>query len=119
MRGIFAPLFRLNIDTAFLLAAVSLAVLPLRAEDISPTPGAEQPKIAALIKQLGDQNSKRREAASEQLANLGMATRAALTAELNNPDLEVRRRVKRLLAAVLAEDFRRRLEAFADDTDGV
>ena len=105
-----------NLCGLCMAATVSLAALPLRGEEPS-SPGAEQEQIALLVKQLGNDDCKTREVATTKLSALGIVTRSALTAELSNPDLEVRLRIKRLLAAVLAEDFRRRLKEFAADTE--
>jgi WD40 repeat protein len=58
-------------------------------------------KIARLIKQLGDDSFRRREAASKQLKDIGEPAREALEeAVTNSGDIEIRQRARRLLQAL-------------------
>jgi outer membrane protein assembly factor BamB/tetratricopeptide (TPR) repeat protein len=72
----------------------------------------------ALVRQLGDESYEKRRDAAARLAKSGLNAREALLAGLQDPDLEVRRGCRRLLAEVLEADFRRRLAALVADTEG-
>jgi hypothetical protein len=86
----------------FLVGAVGLglvAVSGLLRGETGKDRGAE--RIAALIRQLGDDNFARREAASKALAALGEKALAALrTKAVANPDPEIRRRAEKLLGVI-------------------
>lgn len=81
-----------------------------------PAPPPEE--LAALVRQLGDPSYETRARATQQLEALGLKARAAVTAGLKDPDPEVRRRARWVLADVLEADHRRRLESLASDEEG-
>ena len=105
-------------------AAVGLAAEQPRVAAAAKTSPASAGKqlpaetTAALVRQLGDESYENRRDAAARLAKSGLNAREALLAGLQDPDLEVRRGCRRLLAEVLEADFRRRLEALVADTEG-
>ena len=104
---------------AYLSAGLVLAVLvlaPVRAQ--ASNPAASPDRIQALVRQLGSASFAERERATRELTSLGIATREALTAVVNDRDAELRLRARSILAAVSESDFRDRLAAFSADYDG-
>src|SRR4051794_6897380 len=71
----------LGVTAATLLSAVSIRA---RAEDAPPTSSDGEVRIACLVNQLGHDDCKVREAASAQLAQLGIVTKPALTGALEH-----------------------------------
>jgi hypothetical protein len=62
---------------------------------------AESDRVAALIKQLGDDRFAKREAASKELEDIGEPALAALRkAATSRDDLEIRRRVERIIQTI-------------------
>ena len=61
-----------------------------------------QSKVEALVAQHGDDQWKRRVAAQEQLAELGLAAKPKLEAALQNQDAEIVFRAEQLLEALQA-----------------
>jgi len=74
--------------------------------------------FAALVRQLGDPSYAKRCEAAARLAKCGMGARKPLLMGLENPDPEIRRSCRRLMADALEADFRSRLEALMADTEG-
>jgi hypothetical protein len=99
----------------FLTLALLLATPRLHAD---ATPAPQERRAAELVHQLGDDSFDVRERATKELLRLGLAARRALQEGAGAPDLEVRRRCKELLPAVLEADRRARLDAFLADTEG-
>ncbi|MBI2823859.1 MAG: hypothetical protein HYX69_04105 [Planctomycetia bacterium] len=96
------------------LAATALAARP--SNDAQPP--VDQRHIAQLVRQMGDVSYAVRERATRELARIGVPAKAALVKALADPDAEVRYRARMVLSEVLELDWRRRLEAFVDDTQG-
>ena len=103
---------------AFVCAVVALAVVAgvgsLRGNHGK---AAKSDRVAALIKQLGDDAFDRREAASKELEDIGEPALAALRkAATSSDDLEIRRRAERIIQAIAirADDaaIKRQLAAF-------
>ena len=93
---------------------------PLRAAEptkAEPDSAAQADVTATLIRQLGDDRFSVRETATDRLSHLGVEIKPALIAALDDPDPEIRFRVKRVLSAVIEADFQRRLAAFAEDVN--
>jgi hypothetical protein len=62
---------------------------------------AKSARVAALIKQLGDDAFGKREAASEELEDIGEPALAALRkAAISSDDLEIRRRAERIIQTI-------------------
>jgi hypothetical protein len=62
---------------------------------------AESDRVAALIKQLGDNRFAKREAASKELEDIGEPALAALRkAATSRDDLEIRRRAERIIQTI-------------------
>lgn len=102
------------------LVILALATIAGRccADDPPQNPAAA--KLATqLVRQLGASSFQDREAASRQLAQLGVAAKAALTAGIKSDDAEVRARCRRLLASVLEAEYEARINAFAADHEGL
>src|SRR5208283_3026226 len=66
----------------------------------APDKPSASPSVEKLIEQLGDQDFARRDAANKGLAALGPEALPALRKATNHSDLEVRRRVEALVAAI-------------------
>ncbi|NIO33472.1 MAG: hypothetical protein GTO26_00455 [Planctomycetales bacterium] len=76
--------------------------------------GDSQPQaIQQLIAELGDPSFAVRQRTSRRLEELGLVAKPALVAGLQDPDAEVRHRVRRILVRVLELDFENRIAAFA------
>src|SRR5437764_1072700 len=84
----------------------------------SPLSPAEHRKALGLVRQLGDSSFPAREEASKQLFRMGLAVKDVLVEGSRDPDLEVRRRCRELLPAVLEADRQARLDAFIADREG-
>ncbi len=83
------------------LAADPERALPLLRRRLGVRPRPEARRLDALLADLGSDRFARREAASRELAGLGLAAAPALRAALGRPlPLEIRRRVEKLLRAV-------------------
>lgn len=99
-------------NRVFLTLLVSfLAALPVAGEENSQS-------IARLIRQLGDDAFAAREAATQQLIAVGVPAQPALEVALRHSDPEIRTRARLILRVVLKNDYRHRLELFAEDTSG-
>jgi hypothetical protein len=90
--------------TFALMAALSLGLAAAPA--LQGEPGNEPDRIARLIRQLGDDEFERREAASRDLEALGDAAQSALQQAAASGDPEVRQRAAALLL-VIAERLER------------
>jgi hypothetical protein len=79
----------------------------------APAPAAKvgEANVRRLVEQLGDADFQAREAATRALRALGEKVLASLRAAKNSPDLEVQRRVARLLGPLEARARRREIEA--------
>jgi uncharacterized protein (TIGR03067 family) len=83
------------------LILVVTAGLALAAAPLTPGGVPDQKRIAQLIKQLGDDDFAKREAASKALEAIGAPALAALRkAATTSSDLEVRRRAERITRSV-------------------
>src|SRR4051794_20080230 len=95
------------------LVAALLLVGPGTAGAGRPAPKAEEFKKArALVRRLGDADFRVREQATRELFKMGLASKEALLAGSRSDDLEVRRRCRELLPAVLVADLRARVDGF-------
>lgn len=72
-----------------------------------------------LVRKLGDAKFQEREAASRELAKLGLGARKAIEEGRKNPDPEIRYRCELLFPKILSLDLQRRLELFAADQEGL
>ena len=110
-------------------ATFATFVLPAIAQT-SDVPGAEEPPAASpkprattadidrWISELGHDSYSVRQNAGAQLLAAGMLAREALLELSHGPDPETRAAARRLVAMIDRSEFRRRLDAFAADTDG-
>jgi len=80
-------------------------------------PARQEQRIAMLVRQLGHEDCRMREAASKELALVGIDAKSALQQALEDPDLEIRVRASALLSTVMTDDFKRRLKEFEDDVE--
>jgi hypothetical protein len=85
--------------------------------DDKPAAEGDQDRAATLVAQLGSEDFVEREAASEQLTQLGLSAFAALEAAATHPDQEVRYRSVRILGQIRELDLQRRLDAFLAGKD--
>jgi hypothetical protein len=67
---------------------------------LKPVPKRDRARIAPLIRQLGSDDMKERDAASKALTKIGELARPELSEATKSPDAEVKRRAVRLLAAL-------------------
>lgn len=74
--------------------------------------------IAELVQQLGSNDFKVREEATQQLLKIGLPARQALLEGTKDADLEIRRRCRELIPAILEEHRQAKLAAFIADKDG-
>jgi HEAT repeat protein len=90
------------------------------AEDTGDRGGDPGPTAAQreLVQQLGAPSFFTRESAAEKLASQGVTAKAALWEALQDSDLEVRWRARRVLSRVRQDEFAARLAAFIAGTDG-
>jgi len=70
---------------------------------------------AELVRQLGDESYRAREAATVELLRLGSVAKAAVSEGLGGDDPEVRDRCERILPQILAADLNERIQKFLDD----
>ena len=100
----------------FLQPAILLIALAVAVTDARPVNGG-QPDYTALVDLLGDTRFIERENAASILTKAGLPAQQALMDGMKNADAEVRFRCQRILATILENDFRRRLKAFAEESD--
>jgi hypothetical protein len=72
---------------------------------------------SSLIQQLGSGQFSVRESATSRLLKMGIEIKPALLAALDDPDAEIRERVRYVMAGVVDSDFQRRLALFAEDAN--
>ncbi len=72
-------------------------------------------RVSRLISDLGSEEYTVREAATEELARIGLPAFAALEAAASHADREVRYRSQRVLGIIRRHDNERRLESFLSD----
>lgn len=105
------------------LASVTIAGLTLACQAAAAFSAADDPaalhqQAVGWVEQLGADSFRTRQRAERELALLGVPAKAALLAGLKSEDAEVRDRCRRLLVAVLEQDYQTRVSAFAADTQG-
>jgi len=98
-----------QIRFTWLLLAVSCGALA-GAQD-KPA-GGNLETIKKLIEELGADEFATREAATEQLARIGLPAYKAVEDAVQHPDREVRYRAERVLGRIRQTDLQRRLDAF-------
>ena len=100
------------------LIANGLSYSTARAEERDSTQQETLAEARALIGQLSDSSYKRREAAAERLAELGVAARPALEESLKDPHAETRLRVRRILSRMEQNKFELLVAEFLADAEG-
>src|SRR3954462_633112 len=96
-------------------AALGLALVAvLGTSQGDPTDDAQRGRIGALVRQLGDKEFARREAASKELDAIGEPARDALKAATAGADAEVRQRAEKVLVSL---DAKARAAAARADLD--
>lgn len=100
-----------------LVVALPLA-LPARSADKEKTPQETERLAAELVLQLGDRDYQKREAASRELAKLGVGALKAIEEGRKSPQPEIAARCKRLYPKVRLLDLERRVAKFLADKDG-
>ena len=102
-----------------LVAGVGLSVwTPGFAQQAAVETKPPEEQIKELIVQLSDDSYTVRQAAAERLLEVGLDAREQLQAVADGPDPETRAAASRLLTLIEKSEFKRRLDAFAADTDG-
>lgn len=102
----------------FSASAVFLGVLLASPCPAGTAPADPPPSPEDLVRRLGDPTFRVREDAAVRLSRLGRESIPALRAGLNDPDLEVSRRCRRLLPLVGERDLQQRIDAFVADLAG-
>lgn len=87
---------------SFALALAAFLGGPLPAGEAAPAAGAE--KIQELVKQLGSDDYKVREAAQKELAVIGVPAKAELEKALRGGDMEVQTRAAQLLEEIAQQE---------------
>jgi hypothetical protein len=103
------------------VAALCIVLTALVKVSAAPEPDKfqrESERAIELVRQLADRSFDIREEATKQLLQIGRPAKPALLDGLNATDLEVQTRCERILATVLEDDFKARLDAFVADRDG-
>jgi hypothetical protein len=111
---------RLWLWWAWVLVASLTVGVPLRwavAAERARSATSQEEIAARLIPQLGSGVFAVREAATNQLMKMGIEVKPALLAAMDDPDAEIRVRVRSVLASVVDSDFQRRLVLFAEDVN--
>lgn len=101
-------------------AGVCLAVMfATSAKSVEPTSvDPSEKQIGEWIAGLGDDSYANRQAAADQLTNVGFAARDALAKAAEGPDPEIRAAARRIITLIDDNEFTERLAAFAADVDG-
>src|SRR5205814_1805657 len=89
-----------------------------------PKPPVEPPpptaaEIPELVKQLGDEDYGKRQAAEARLTLAGTAAETALAAVKDSQDLEVRTRATRMLGVMKTEPILKKMEAASAGTQNI
>ncbi len=102
------------------LVALGCSAVAVPAQDTTDRPGEPGPTVAQreLVQQLGAPSFFIRERAAEKLVSQGAAAKAVLMEAIEDPDLEIRWRARRILNGVLQDAFETRLAAFVADVEG-
>lgn len=82
----------------------------------SPSPEESQ-RISILIEQLGADDFAQREAAGEELVEVGLIAYRQVEESVKSPDPEIRYRAAKILTELLDADFERRLRVFVSGND--
>jgi hypothetical protein len=83
-----------------LCLAILIVAAPARAADAGPGKQTVAEEVQQLVKQLGDDSFRVREAAAKRLAEIGRPAVVALREALRSQDVEVRRRAQRVLESI-------------------
>ncbi|HTU17955.1 MAG TPA: hypothetical protein VMG10_07815, partial [Gemmataceae bacterium] len=100
----------------FVLLAGVVFAMPARGEETVTRPRSGD--IAELVRQLGADDFHVREEASRRLMKIGLPAREALLEGAKSRDLEIRRRCRDLMPAILEAHRQAKLAAFIADKDG-
>lgn len=95
-----------------------LSAVPARSDNKEKTPQQIENLAKELVRKLGSRDFSEREAASQELAKLGLAALKAIDEGRKNPDAEIMSRCESLYAEIRLLDLKRRIEELAADTDG-
>lgn len=102
----------------FVSVVALLSAGPARSADAEKTPQEVEALARQLVLKLGDRDFREREAASRELAKLGLGALTAVEEGRRSPDPEVRTRCRSLSPKIRALDLERRLGELAADKDG-
>jgi hypothetical protein len=94
-----------------------LFAVPARSADTEKTPQEIENLARDLVLKLGHPKFREREAASQELANLGLGALKAIDEGRKNPILEIRARCELLYPKVRTLDLKRRIEELAADKE--
>jgi hypothetical protein len=98
---------------------VLLSVAPARSDEQEKTPQEIETLANELVLKLFNPKFQEREAASGELAKLGLGARKAIEEGCKNPNPEIRYRCKLLCRVVRVIDLERRIEELAADKEGL
>ncbi len=95
-----------------------LSAVPARSADMEKTPQEIENLAKELVRKLGDPSFQERQAASRELAKLGLGALKAIEEGLQNPEPEIASRCESLYPKFRILDLKRRIEEFAADKEG-
>jgi len=95
-----------------------LSAVPARSADREKTPQEIENLAEELVRKLGNPDYHEREAASKELAKLGLGALKAIQEGLDNPVPEIAYRCESLYPKIRRLDLKRRIEVLAADQEG-
>ena len=102
-----------------LAVVVWLSAVTARSAEQEKTPPEIELLANDLVRQLGNAKYVEREAASRELAKLGLAARQAIEQGCKNPDPEIAARCESLIPLLRMLELQGRVEELAADTEGL
>jgi hypothetical protein len=103
---------------SLVLVVALLSAVPARSADKEKTPQEIENLAKELVLRLGHPSYGEREAATQELAKLGVGALKAIEEGLNSPDAEIVVRCESLYPRIRALDLKRRIEELAADKEG-
>jgi hypothetical protein len=107
-----------SLITCLVAVVVWLSAAPDRSPGQEIVPQQFENLANDLVRKLGAPTFEEREAASRELANLGLKVSKAIEEGRKNPDPEIRYRCKLLYQKICTLELKRRVEMFAADREG-
>lgn len=103
---------------SLVFAAALLCAVPARSAETEKTPQEIENLAKELVRKLGDDDFREREAAGQELEKLGLGARKAIEEGRKSPDPEIAARCESLIPKIRMLDLKRRIEELAADKEG-